>query len=91
MSIRKENGTANLIGRSFDNDTKSGEISNEMNLFVEFSTNSSGVFKSGACFGPSVCSHGFCFCYLWMHCMLMVMVVGVCVYLCLCVRVGCVR
>jgi len=46
--FEKENGTLNLIGHSFDNDTSSGELLNEMEIGVEFATPNSGSFKTGA-------------------------------------------
>jgi len=47
--FEKENGTMNLLGRYYDNDTSTGEVMNEMSVVVEFSTPTEGVFKvSGA-------------------------------------------
>jgi len=43
--FEKENGTMNVLGRYYDNDTSTGEITNEMSVVVEFSTPTEGVFK----------------------------------------------
>eukprot|EP00823_Brevimastigomonas_motovehiculus_P001268 TRINITY_DN11779_c0_g1_i1.p1 TRINITY_DN11779_c0_g1~~TRINITY_DN11779_c0_g1_i1.p1 ORF type:complete len:274 (+),score=77.69 TRINITY_DN11779_c0_g1_i1:59-880(+) len=46
-AIQKENNTLNLVGVSFDNDTATGEHLNEQEIFIELSSATSGVFKSG--------------------------------------------
>jgi heme exporter protein D len=46
--FEKENGTMNLLGRYYDNDTSSGEITNDMSVLVEFTKPIEGVFKIGA-------------------------------------------
>jgi len=45
-SISRENETSNLIGRYFENDTTSGGIFNEMDLYIEFDDPNSGRFKT---------------------------------------------
>jgi len=47
-SIHKENGTVHLIGRYFQNDTATGELTNELAVAVDFETPNSGSFKIGA-------------------------------------------
>jgi len=46
--FEKENGTSNLIGRYYDNDTTTGEVTNMLSVLVEFTTPVSGVFKTSA-------------------------------------------
>jgi hypothetical protein len=46
-SVKKENATTNLVGRYFDNDTSSGEITNELDIFVEITSPAAGQFKTG--------------------------------------------
>jgi len=46
-SIQKENGTVHLIGRYYENDTSTGELTNEMAVSVDFETSNSGTFKTG--------------------------------------------
>jgi len=45
--LQKENGTLNLFGRYFDNDTNTGETSNEHFVYIEFTTQTAGTFKTG--------------------------------------------
>jgi len=47
-SIERENATNNLLGRYYENDTATGELSNEFVLYIEFTTPTNGVFKTGA-------------------------------------------
>jgi len=47
-SIERENGTNNLIGRYYENDTTTGDLSNEFVLAIDFTTPTNGVFKTGA-------------------------------------------
>jgi len=45
--ILKENNTMNLEGTYFDNDTSTGEVSNNLRVYVESVSPSAGAFKTG--------------------------------------------
>eukprot|EP00457_Paulinella_chromatophora_P012601 gb/GEZN01012823.1/.p1 GENE.gb/GEZN01012823.1/~~gb/GEZN01012823.1/.p1 ORF type:complete len:268 (-),score=36.63 gb/GEZN01012823.1/:250-933(-) len=49
-SIQLENVTQNLIGSYFENDTMTGEITNQLQLYIEFEEGhtNKGVFKTGS-------------------------------------------
>jgi hypothetical protein len=48
FSISRENGTTDLVGRSYDNDTATGDVTNERFIRVELSEgNSVGKFLTG--------------------------------------------
>jgi len=48
-TIEKENGTLNLIGKYFNNDTNTGEITNIKRIIVDFNVGgNSGAFKVGS-------------------------------------------
>jgi len=46
-SMDKENGTQNLIGQSFDNDTSTGEVTNRLAITIDFTGPNSGAFHTG--------------------------------------------
>jgi hypothetical protein len=46
-NLLKQNGTSNLIGSYYENDTDSSEIQNQLSVEIEFHDTASGVFKTG--------------------------------------------
>ena len=46
-SFEKDNATANVLGRYFDNHTESGDIENRLHVLVDFEDTANGQWKTG--------------------------------------------